>query len=232
MSLRATLHSRDLATSSKVFDKRNTSNNKHMKRYCRQKITYLVLIMLTMASCQSQKSSSNENNDKTKTDELESVFDLFNSEEYDKFIELVEPEWKSNKEKTGLLIPLSYAYAYIENPEKALFYSNEMLKREPENFQALFVKAGCYLHLDKIDSAEFIYKKVIDINPFYARANLNLAQVYLIKGDKKNAISQYMLAIELFHENNFKEEVILYSKKVLDIDPNNDKAKRFIEEYN
>jgi tetratricopeptide (TPR) repeat protein len=107
-----------------------------------------------------------------------------------------------------------------------------MLKIEPENYQALFYKANCFLFLEKIDSAEFCYKKVLNINPNYARANLNLAEVYLIKGDKQNAIKQYIDAIELFHKNNFNEEVILYSKRVLEIDPNNKISKKYLELYN
>ena len=52
-----------------------------------------------------------------------------------------------------------------------------------------------------------------------------------MKGDKQNAISQYTDAIKLFHDINFEEEVILYSKRILEIEPNNKIAKKHLKLY-
>jgi len=194
-------------------------------------LAYVLSVLVILCSCQNKELKSGQNFEEIKKINSENIFDLFNSGEYNKFIELAEAEWSNSKDKSKLLVPLSIAYSYAENFEKGLFYSNEMLKLEPENYQALFYKANCFLYLEKIDSAEYCYKKVLEINPYYARANLNLAQVYLVKGDNQNAISQYIYALELFHKNKFKEEVILYSKRVLEIEPNNKIAKKYLELY-
>jgi hypothetical protein len=52
----------------------------------------------------------------------------------------------------------------------------------------------------------------------------------LILCKTKLAITQYLQAIELFSANDFKPEVIKFSKEVLKLDPKNQKAKQYLIE--
>lgn len=125
----------------------------------------------------------------------------------------------------GFFLALSDAYGNLGNYDKAFYYAEKLIEKEPSNYYALFALGNYHYLFEKLDSAEFYYNKVLNINPGYARANLNLAQLFEKQNKKDEAVEQYLKAIELFKANNFKEEVIQYSKQVLSLDPNNKIAK-------
>ena len=87
-----------------------------------------------------------------------------------------------------------------------------------------------YQLLKSFDKAENYYLKVLEIKPTYARANLNLTQLYVEQNKNKLAVSQYLKAIELFSANNYKKEVIHFSEEVLKLDPKNKAAKQYLNE--
>jgi hypothetical protein len=71
--------------------------------------TLLICVVFNLGSyCQDKNSKLAKNSEEIKTTDLGNIF---NSGEYNKFIELAEEELSRSKNK-GLLIPLSIAYLY------------------------------------------------------------------------------------------------------------------------
>ena len=159
---------------------------------------------------------------------MERITELYNSKKYVEFIKLAENELKNSENDFGFYLALSDAYGNLGDWDKAFYYAEKLLDKEPSNYYALFAIANYNLILEKLDSAEFYYNKVLTINPNYARANLNLAELYSKQDNKAKAVEQYLKAIELFRDNNFNDEVIHYSNEVLKLDPDNKMAKKYL----
>jgi tetratricopeptide (TPR) repeat protein len=186
----------------------------------------LIVLSLILISCQNKKAPIAQiSAEKAHDEQMEKITDLYNSRHYDEFIKLAEIELNKSENDFGFYLALSDAYGNLNNFEKAFYYARKQLEFEPSDYYTMLVMGNYHFVLEKLDSAEFYYNKVLEIRPTYARANLNLAQLFEKQNKKNEAVEQYLKAIELFKENNFKEEVIQYSKQVLSLDPNNKLAK-------
>jgi len=186
----------------------------------------LIVLSLILISCQNKKAPIAQiSEEKAHDEQMEKIMELYNSRQYDEFIKLAEIELNKSENDYSFFLALSDAYGNLGKYDKAFYYAEKLLEKEPSNYYALFALGNYHYLLEKLDSAEFYYNKVLEIRPTYARANLNLAQLFEKQNKKNEAVEQYLKAIELFKENNFKEEVIQYSKQVLSLDPNNRLAK-------
>ncbi len=198
-------------------------------QFLNNRLLSLIIVIFFLASCQNGKKQETQNNVETTHDKLmERITELYNSKKYVEFIKLAENELKNSENDFGFYLALSDAYGNLGDWDKAFYYAEKLLDKEPSNYYALFAIANYNLILEKLDSAEFYYNKVLTINPNYARANLNLAELYTKQDNKAKAVEQYLKAIELFRDNNFNDEVIHYSNEVLKLDPDNKMAKKYL----
>jgi len=189
----------------------------------------LVLLVFFLASCQNKTVSETQNKSKNAHDELiEKMSELYNSGKYTEFIQLAEDELKNSENDFSFYLALSDAYGHLNNFDKAFFYARKQLDLKPLDYFTLLSVGNYHLLLERLDSAEYYYSKVLSLNPRYARANINLAKLYEKKDEKDKAVEQYLKAIELFKENKLKDEVIHFSKEVLRLDPNNKLAKEYL----
>ncbi len=187
-------------------------------------------LLFFIVSCHNTNTQkTQEPNEMSHDEKMGKITELYNSGEYETFIKLAENELNNTENDFEFFLALSNAYGNLGNYDKTFYYAEKLLEKEPTNYYALLALGNYYFVLEKLDSAEFYYNKVLSINPNYARANLNLAQLFVKKGEKNKAIEQYIKAIELFNQNNFEDEVLLYSKEVLKLDPENKIAKEYID---
>ena len=194
-------------------------------QFRKNRLMSLIIVIFFLASCQNRKNQETQHVVETTHDKLmERITELYNSREYVEFIKLAENELKKSENDFGFYLALSDAYGNLGDWDKAFYYAEKLLDKEPSNYYALFAIANYNFILEKLDSAEFYYNKVLTINPNYARANLNLAELYTKQDNKAKAVEQYLKAIELFRDNNFNDEVIHYSNEVLKLDPDNKMA--------
>lgn len=200
-------------------------NNKLIKNI----LLSFTVLSLILNSCQNKKAPIAQISEEKSHDELmEKITELYNSKKYEEFIKAAEAELSKSSKDFGFYLALSDAYGNLNNFEKAFYYARKQLESEPSDYYTLFALGNYHFVQGKLDSAEFYYNKVLDIRPTYARANLNLAQLFEKKNKKDEAVEQYLKAIELFKENNFNDEVILYSRQILKLDPSNKLAKENI----
>lgn len=186
-----------------------------------------ILIALILSCGNRGKKASTDEDDK-RNNQMEQIVKLHDSGKWAEIIKQKEVLLKNSEKDAFSLLMLSEAYAQLENYERGIFYAEKIIERDPSNYYALLMLGNYYFILQSFDKAEKYYFKVLDIKPTYARANLNLAMLYVKLNKNYLAIPQYLQAIELFSANNFKEEVIQYSREVLKLDPYNQKAKQYI----
>lgn len=200
----------------------------------RNRLLSFVVLFFIVVSCQNKKvpqvqdTKVQSTNEKAHDELMDKVTELYNTGNYAEFIELAEIEVSKSENNSEFYLALSSAYGELGNYDKALKYVRMLLEKEPSNYHALLQSGNVFFVLEKLDSAELYYQKTLDINPDYARANLNLAQLYEKKGLKDKAVEQYLKAIKLFDENNLKNEVIQFSREVIKLDPNNQLAKEYL----
>ena len=190
---------------------------------------YLTALLFVLCSCLNKKTPSTQiAENKDFNEKMEKITELYNSGQYVEFIKAAEVELSESNKDFGFYLALSDAYGNLNNFEKAFYYARKQLEIKPSDYYTMLAIGNYHFVLEKLDSAEFYYNKVLEIQPTYARANLNLAQLYEKQNKKDAAVEQYFKAIELFKENNFNEEVILYSKQILKLDPNNKLANEYL----
>jgi tetratricopeptide (TPR) repeat protein len=202
-----------------------------MKPFRLKKTVLLSFLFLfpILISCQNKKTLSSQiSEEKSSDQQMEKIIELYNSKKYADFIKLAEIELNKPENDNFILLALSDAYGNLGNYDKAFYYAEKLLEKEPSNYYALFALGNYHFMLEELDSAEFYYNKVLEIRPSYARAYIHLARIYEKQNKNEHAVEQYLNAIELFNANNFKEEVILFSKQVLSLDPNNKLAKEYL----
>lgn len=193
-----------------------------------------VVLMFIVVSCKNKKVPQIQDtivqgtNEKAHDKQMDKITELYNTGQYAEFIELAETEANKSENNLEFHLALSSAYGELGNYDKALYYVRMLLEKEPSNYFALLQIGNVFFLIEELDSAEFYYQKTLSINPYYARANLNLAQLYEKKGLKDKAVEQYLKAIELFDKNNLKNEVIQFSREVIKLDPNNKLAKEYL----
>ena len=67
------------------------------------------------------------------------------------------------------------------------------------------------------------------MRPSYARAYMNVGEIYELVGNKDKAIANYLEAAKLFVDNDYKEEAMKYISRVLSLDSTNVDAKELLE---
>ncbi|RMD94190.1 MAG: tetratricopeptide repeat protein [Calditrichaeota bacterium] len=99
-----------------------------------------------------------------------------------------------------------------------------------------------YFQLGKIDSAEYVYKKGLEVFPNNVHLNRSLAYISVNKGDEQAAIKYYEKVVELKPESleDWKQLAPLYAKndmtdkalkayqKILTLDPNDAEARNVL----
>ena len=193
------------------------------------KVIYYLLASITLLiSCNSKNNvDSAKDNDKAKSDFIDSLVSLYNDKKYAEFIDRAEKELEWEDAKNGWLVPLSDAYAEIGDFNNAFYLARTQLEMHPKDDNAVLVIGNYHFVLEQLDSAEIYYRKVLEMNPAFARAHLNLAMLYEKQNKKSEAIDSYLEAIDMFDKNNYNEEVVTFSNKVLVLDPTNKQAKNF-----
>lgn len=200
----------------------------------KNRLLFFVILSFIVFSCQNKKVPQIQDtkvpgtNENARDEQMDNIIELYNTGNYAEFVERAETEVSKSENNFAFHLGLSSAYGELGNYDKALYYVRMLLEKEPSNYYALLQIGNLFFVLEKLDSAEFYYHKTLNINPDYARANLNLAQLYENKGLKDKAVEQYLKAIKLFDENNLNDEVIHFSREVIKLDPNNKLAQEYL----
>lgn len=121
----------------------------------------LIVLSLVLISCQNKKAPIAQiSEEKAHDEQMEKITELYNSRQYNEFIKLAEIELNKSENDYGFFLALSDAYGNLGNYDKAFYYAEKLLEKEPSNYYALFALGNYHYLLEKLDSAEFYYNKV------------------------------------------------------------------------
>lgn len=129
----------------------------------------------------------------------------------------------------NLLAIEAECYIGLGNYDKAIgILQSEIDSAEMENIHYLYNTLGvAYFYKGESDRAAEMYKKAIEFRPTYARPYIHLANLYEQSNNKEASISYFMDAVKLFAENEFYDEVVEFTSRVLDMDSTNIEALKF-----
>jgi tetratricopeptide (TPR) repeat protein len=199
------------------------------------KLSYLsclfIVVILQFSACNSKTKvdTSKSESEKAADERMDRMMTLYNNQNYAAFIEMAVKELELSDRMNRLLVPLADAHGQIGDFESAFYVVRTQLKWDSTDYNALLLVGNMHNVQERLDSAEIYYKRVIELNPAYARAYLNLAMVYEKQDKKQEAINQYLEAVTLFDLHDFKDEVVKFSNKVFELDSTNLKAKYYLE---
>jgi len=101
---------------------------------------------------------------------------------------------------------------------------------EQEEKRIIVKVAYNYFQSGKWDRALEEYKKLLDIDPMDFLVYNMMAEIYIRKGEKERAVSEYLKAASLLRATNNIEKAIHAYNHALKVDPDNSEAKAKIEE--
>lgn len=138
--------------------------------------------------------------------------------------EMAIDNWKNrigntnfNQEAVKKNISIAYAnigvcYNVLNNREKALYYFNQSINYDPNNFNAYFHLGVVYEALKQFNQSEQAYKNVIRLKPDEGIAYANLGIIY--KYHKEETDSNYCTALFFYEKANTLKST--FSKSVYD----------------
>jgi tetratricopeptide (TPR) repeat protein len=138
----------------------------------------------------------------------------------------------------------AHAYEARDDYTKAITEYQGAIELVPDHLQANHGLGILYMKMERYDTAEKIFKKVLSIDPYLAQAHFNLGSVYVALNRYAEAINEYEAALEIIPNYELAaawaavvyerlgqwEEALKKWERVLQINPYNQQAKRKIEE--
>lgn len=135
-----------------------------------------------------------------------------------------------DKDTMNLVIPYAEALAAVGNPQKGIYLLDKKIESNPTDYYLYQTKGNVYYTMERFDSAIICYEKVISMKPTYARAYMFVGKAYELVSNKDKAIANYLEAAKLFAENNYLEEAMTYTSRVLNLDSTNIEAKELLKQ--
>lgn len=209
--------------SERQMNQRVTNIFEFMKSSTNGKTT-IRLILIAIIVCSSAcliGSCSNKKQSQTalmvKTDG-QKVAEAYAKEDWETIVSICDT-LIDDKDTMNLVIPYAEALAAVGNPQKGIYLLDKKLESNPTDYFLYQTKGNVYYTMERFDSAIICYEKVISMKPTYARA-------YMFVGE---ALANYLEAAKLFVENNYLEEAMTYTSRVLILDSTNIEAIDLLE---
>ena len=132
--------------------------------------------------------------------ELESVFALYSSGEFNKAVEVIKSLNSLYPNQPLLFNLIGACYKELGELAGAAKMFEIAISLSPQYAEAHFNLGVIHQDLDKKDSAVLCYKKAIEITPNYPSAHNNLGNIYKELGDIKSSIESLEWAIAYKHD--------------------------------
>lgn len=146
--------------------------------------------------------------------------------------------YKDNPLDTEALFGLALATQNLGRSEEALGYLQRLIKLNPNDAAAYNQSGIIVAGTGDLKSAQILIKKAIELDPTLIDAQRNFAEILLMQEDYTNGVQTFMTIIDhhpddiqsllrmaqLHAEAGNLDEVVSWTEKVLDIDPENSEA--------
>ena len=113
----------------------------------------------------------------------------------------VTPSTEDQNNDLDFLIEKAVDAVNNSDYESALFYFNEILKQDPNNYAMLNNKGGVLIELERYEEALEIFEEILEINPDFVKAINNKAITLHKLGENFDALSTFYKAYEIDPDN-------------------------------
>lgn len=114
---------------------------------------------------------------------------LYRSGNYASAIEVWSDVVRKHPRHTATLEQLSMIYFNLEDLDKAMYYSEQVLKFEPRNWKALLTKAEYAYNKKEYHDAKRLFLEVLSVNKTHAYSKVFLAKTLIELGGSLEAVS-------------------------------------------
>lgn len=198
------------------------------------KSKWIVLLILAIAcgiigflcSCSDKKQVQST---PTVKDDGQKVVEAYEKGDWETIVSICDT-LVDEKDSKNLMIPYAEALAAVGKPQKAIYLLDKKIESNPDEYFLYQTKGNVYYTMERFDSAIICYEKVISMQPTYARAYMNVGETYELIGNKDKAIANYLEAAKLFVDNNYQEEAVKYTSRILSLDSTNVEAKELLRQ--
>ena len=184
-------------------------------------LSFLLSSLLLFSCNQAKEQKANSSED------IDVLIEAYNNRDWEKILSICDTLYNKEDTKEVALV-YSEALAATGHFDEAIIVLDRKIAQAPNNYYALQSKGNTYNVAEEYDSAIFYYDKVIEIRPTYARPYINKGGIYERLGNNEKAVSSYLEAVRLFAEHNLYDETYQYSKRILELDSTNSKAKEYL----
>ncbi len=179
------------------------------------------ILFLGLLSCKQTASDSQEIKPKT---ELNQLTELYNSGRYPEVIELGNKMLAKDSLNTEVMFAVGDAYLAIDSLDQSFELMMTIIDIDSEDYYAWLNVGNIFFRRGQFEEAKELYGGVIKLRPTYVRPYINIGMVCEAQDKKKDAVDYYLAASYLFEQNSHYEEFEFYTKKALELDPQNDLA--------
>ena len=177
-------------------------------------ILFVVIIILTSCSGGVHKE---ENNSQT----MDRIIELYQEQNWDSLRLECENLLVNDSAPKGIEIIYGESLIGSGAIDSAITYLLHCYQRDSTNYYLLYDLGIAYLAKRDSDSAISAFYRAIELRPSYARPYILIARICEEKGNINDAVAFYSAALKLFYENGMFDESVIYSRKVLSLDPSN-----------
>ena len=189
-------------------------------------IVTIASLALLLSSCDNTHKSRQVN---TPKDGLALISEAYEKKDWDQVLSIGDTLIGDDDPK-NISIMYAEALAAKGNYEKAINVLNKRIANKPDDYYLFQTKGTIFYIAEVYDSAIVCYDKVIDMRPTYARPYVYEGNIYAKLDEKQKAVARYLEAIELFAANDYIDETITFCNRVLELDPTNTEAKRYLKQ--
>ena len=174
--------------------------------------------------------SQGSNQDWKQTVLTEKLQELYQTGQWQKALSYID-SLKTSGIRLDIIAIEAECYAGLGDYTTAIELVEKEIKTGPiEKRHYQYQTLGNIYHLKKEYKTSIKnYKKAIELRPSYARPYISLAETYELLGEEQKSIEHYLNAVDLFIQNEFYNEAIEYSSRVLAIDSQNIDALRYLQ---
>ena len=137
----------------------------------------------------------------SKSDQLKAADAAFDSEDYEKAVQLYQAAIAAGKSKGDELVylyaRLGLSYDSLDRFDEAIAAYQKALEIDPKAHEVWVNLGVAYRLKGNYDQAITSYQKALAINPNYAEAHSSLGTLYILQGKPQEAVGKFETAIKL-----------------------------------
>jgi len=139
-------------------------------------------------------------------------------------VQVLQKGLKIDQTSTQLRLELAKIHIAQKNFDKAVGFLEEASSQSPEDPTILAQLGEAYLGSKRVDDAERIFRRLVDVDPRNQENRIQMGRLYLAKGDLDGAFDEFAAVAESYLEREEPGRAIALLEELQQRDPNHIKS--------